>query len=667
MTSVTLFGYFPNETHPRCARPRNTDNAWAETEVSIYHCSEELAEKLDFIGTVRVNTTESDKSNTFKWIDVDVSNPLYNNLYGNHREFIELATPRLRYRGNVRTVSDASIVCDKVAFVTDIEGNWSYFLRWVENCEGLKLLGYRTDGSADLALLPGWKLVFGGDVCDKGPSKGVGGSVRVANSLLALKRQHPERVKLILGEHVHLIGRWARRRCSSCIPSRSHIQSAPEPARKRVLKLVLELKHVLPVRASGNRDINKLRFASELAPTRDNALDGSRDFDKLQAVRAPHYWVPEAKRITPVAYLRKLVATERGKDEADVTPDEILDANTSANRLRYILKETMGADGEFERRQNELRAIKRQRMQSELGDVSVSEEETVSSFVQSVKPGGFMLELIEHGHLASRIGSTLFVHGGLVFKSDAKDSKEEVVLGVVPGRPLVKEVDEWTRLLNEWKTKQLKEWKDKAWQAAMDRSDVAVNAQGGTDLIDYVVGTSRHPSVVMARHLDSNSMPKPLPDEVVKELATAKIKRVVIGHTPHGNAPTIIPCRSADNFVHLIMCDTSYSDSSKDDMRGEAVSTVVIEDQSTTVEGKLQDGREIEYKVSVGEADHSNKDGEHLYDRHIGQRVVKAGEEWFVKAKLHSGQYVLCQHAGFKVNYQDIEEAALQKLRHSPS
>ena len=53
-------------------------------------------------------------------------------------------------------------------------------------------MGLLPDGSANIELKDGWRLVFGGDVVDKGGV--VGGSIRVTTSLVVLKERYSERV-----------------------------------------------------------------------------------------------------------------------------------------------------------------------------------------------------------------------------------------------------------------------------------------------------------------------------------------------------------------------------------------------------------------------------------------------------------------------------------------
>lgn len=84
-----------------------------------------------------------------------------------------------------------------ITYVTDVEGNFEYFMRFVELSRGLRLVGVHDDGALDVELLDGWQFVFGGDSVDKGGA--IGGSVRVVRTLLRMKRKYPTRVTLILG------------------------------------------------------------------------------------------------------------------------------------------------------------------------------------------------------------------------------------------------------------------------------------------------------------------------------------------------------------------------------------------------------------------------------------------------------------------------------------
>lgn len=76
-----------------------------------------------------------------------------------------------------------------ISYVTDIEGNFDYWERFKRMSRVL------TKGpNGELQLQDNCHLVFGGDVCDRGP-----GDIRVTTDLVKLKDRYPDRVHLILG------------------------------------------------------------------------------------------------------------------------------------------------------------------------------------------------------------------------------------------------------------------------------------------------------------------------------------------------------------------------------------------------------------------------------------------------------------------------------------
>ena len=81
-----------------------------------------------------------------------------------------------------------------ISYVTDVEGNLSYFERWVALSPALSFSTSSGSSSRSLVLAAGYGVVFGGDLFDKGP-----GDMRVAKLLCDLKERHPSRVWLLLG------------------------------------------------------------------------------------------------------------------------------------------------------------------------------------------------------------------------------------------------------------------------------------------------------------------------------------------------------------------------------------------------------------------------------------------------------------------------------------
>ena len=367
-----------------------------------------------------------------------------------------------------------------VAYFTDVEGNWEYLASFVAQSEALKRDGDNEDGSMRLQLNDGWRIVFGGDSCDKGGV--VGGSVRVVRTLVRLKKEYPDRVTLLLG----------------------------------------------------NRDLNKMRITSELAD--EEELECAH----LNEIPGP-YWVPEKNRVSPKMYLELLASKELASKgapaEAPPPTAEQLDAqlwkyNTPWNRLCWMLKDTMGSAGEEERRRNELELLHPQ-------EGTPTDDRVVASFVESVQEGGFMREYIKLGQLAEVIDGTLFVHGGLVGTGWAGGATD--CLGFVPGQnQRIDDVQEWVKALNEWKEKQVDEWENQPkWSVRPEKPSYDAGKRGGNELMNYCVNGSP-PSVVVGRHLEPEGMPRPLEPALCSKLRACGVYRMVLGHTPHGNCPTMI-------------------------------------------------------------------------------------------------------------------------------
>lgn len=420
---------------------------------------------------------------------------------------------------SVTDVMMSLMAVENVAYVTDIEGNFEYLTKYIELSAGLTLQAVdATDGSLVVELHEGWRFIFGGDSVDKGGA--VGGSIRVVRTLLRLKRAYPERVSLILG----------------------------------------------------NRDLNKMRFTSELA-----------DAEMANWATVPGApWVTESKRVSPRLHLARLVAKERAIDEAAVDEAMLAEANTLSERIRWMLKETMGSDGEYERRRAELSLL--------AGGAGVPDDAVAASFLDSARPGGFMHELIREGQLAEFVSGTLYVHGGLLgrFGEGTTDC-----FGDVPGRSerIVSDARAWVDELNAWKDRMVDEWRERPeWQQPSPTTvaEYDTNERGGAALMRY--GTvGQEPSVVLGRHLLPDSMPAPLPDALVATLNAAGVRRLVLGHTPHGDCPTIIrnrgkPVGAAEGeapYVEVIMADTSYSDMCESPPRCRASSSSFLSPSAT--------------------------------------------------------------------------------------
>ena len=211
-----------------------------------------------------------------------------------------------------------------------------------------------------------------------------------------------------------------------------------------------------------NRDINKLRLPGELSPA------CIADPSTLTNPAFP-YWLPADKRVTPLDFLRGNPPENGGS------------ANTAANRLRWMLKDTMGADGAFGRRRQEL-AILRGCSAEEVGD-----DDVVESYRDECDPakpeGNFMLQYLQEGALGCVFGRALFVHGGL----------DAATVGTVPaaaGKEL--RVRAWVKKLNAWAQSQIAEFVGDPYSYAQPGLGYAEHggpaaARMGSALTDYGV------------------------------------------------------------------------------------------------------------------------------------------------------------------------------------
>jgi hypothetical protein len=406
--------------------------------------------------------------------------------------------------------------------------------------------------------------------------------------------------------------------------------------------------------------VNKIRISSEI---------NVNELDLLDTLPGPP-WVPAAKSISPKMHLQSLIAKSKSIPREEVTEAMLKAENTLSNRLRWMLTETMGSDGDFERRQEELARCKK------CPQEEITDEEVVESFVRSVQPGGCILELLELGVLGIVLGDTLFVHGGLIGSFMLNGESVHSCLGYVPNeRTVYNDVHMWVKKLNEWKEVQLREWQaSPTWTTGPQyflqqcglpddlssslssllpstmastsceqfpsKAKQETRKRGGEELISYVVPGSK-PSVILGRHLTSKGMPEQMPTEMQQRLQRGVVHRVVLGHTPHGHSPTVIAPASSElgEGVLVVMGDTSFSDMSVKDNRGIAVSHIGISldipkvyaslppapctRSSVTVNGVLTTRSWIYYEIKRGDAPPLSNQAADIGDELVGAVVTE--------------------------------------------
>lgn len=437
-----------------------------------------------------------------------------------------------------------------VSFVTDLEGDLSHFRRFVR---ASRVVAFRDAAESVLTFRtgPGEEgfFVHGGDLFDRGP-----GDVRLSRMLCDFKDRHPEHVFLLLG----------------------------------------------------NRDINKMRFSSEL------------NLDVAPAACFRAWW-----------------------DDKAPSYAEYLDAgrltDSVEQRLRWMLQHTLGCPHTFELRRTEL---------SELSGGAVSDADVVQSFLDGVlREDGFYYAYLQRGQLALKLGDALFVHGatdprGLGWVPDLSvafvaNAPEDVKGTEVP------DLDEWVRQLNAFKTRALSEWRGDGLRWRNGR-------RGGDALLMYQNKQAcQNRTVCVSNFVDGKNMPleeaflgggksrvsqyelrvNPVDPKAWEYLRRGGVRRVFVGHTPAGNACAVL--RTEDGR-EVVTADLNYATPAGD--RGENLCEVLLEGDRTQLRGEWE-GASHPYSCYVDEAP-------------IGTQVLYDGQRYWCKLRLNDGRLLLSRGAG---------------------
>lgn len=425
----------------------------------------------------------------------------------------------------------------------------------------------------------------------------------------------------------------------------------------------------------GNRDVNKMRIPVEL---------------HVKYLEAPGkcYWInadPEQK------------------------------PQSAAERLKWILAKTMGSPGGFNYRRDELAAMGRPH-----GD-----EDVVESFFDLLVPEGKLMKYLKYGKISVAIGDALFCHGGIngnnigwVPPRGPKATTHAAGEPAALGGTKVTDFKEWLNVLNEHVEDEVKDFIDRApvylrelstykdsadvpehWAAVGSYSHPQPGSRLGFLGMAITEDKVNNPSVIYSSYMD-RGMPVAVDEGVANTILGSGFKRIIVGHQPHGDAPTPIERHG----LQIIMGDTSYSANTlwtfttpgakeetwakasdellsepaleltgvptpKDNSRGIAVSEVVIafDESSPTVgesvsrvfcHGTLSDGST--YSFEQPEAGEQNK--------YLGK--MNASNSWMVKASnvtVKNGPlagtddaYLMCRGEGFNFKNKFVASADIE-------
>lgn len=341
----------------------------------------------------------------------------------------------------------------------------------------------------------------------------------------------------------------------------------------------------------GRRVLRTLLDAKERSPDRVVLLAGNRDINKLR--------------------LRRELAGHPPRR----TPPEVARA-PRGELLRWIFANTMGARDAFAMRAAELAS-------TNASTSAPSDDEVVESFVADVARDGLLTRYLARCQLAFRSDETLLVHGAVTDES----------LGVVPGRAAIDGVDAWIEALNRWYDESVD-----AYRSARDDDAYAA-------LVAYqapIPGTRQNqPSVVYGRLADATNNPHLPSPTVIARLRASGVARLVVGHTPCGDAPAIL----RDEGFELVCADNSYG-------RLESGSRIVVRGRELAIAGRarLDDGRDVDVRADLSLDDAGP----------IGARDTRSGH--LVACTTADGAYLYRGLDGFRVE-QTVEPIEAARAR----
>lgn len=359
------------------------------------------------------------------------------------------------------------------------------------------------------------------------------------------------------------------------------------------------------------RVVRTLLAARERQPEQVVLLGGNRDLNKLRLARELDGFPPK-----------------RAPDDVRGLP--------RAQLLKWIFANTMGAADAFEHRRAELKAEGR----------AHEDEDVAQSYLDDLAPGGELARYLDACQLTWRSGSTLFVHGGIA----------QEALTVVPGyqaTDIAKFDDEqWRARLDAFYSKQL--------QAFRARAIEQDGKPAWEDAVLYQAprkGMKLNPgSVVYGRMGDELNNPALPSLATIAAVQRCGIRRVVVGHTPSGDSPSIVRSGATKEPFEVIIADNSRS-------RVETASRMIIRDDHVDITARCvldDDAGVVEVKQTLELADRSTP---------IGRRLPGDGARpgGLVKSQ-HDGRWLVFRYEPGWLCVQKLvdELGALEDPPHEP-
>ena len=413
---------------------------------------------------------------------------------------------------------------------------------------------------------------------------------------------------------------------------------------------------------------SKLRFTAELS-----AEDMARD---LTEILPPHWDKLAPSKLEFLQGKQKQLQQEQG---ISVTLDEL---NTRVNRLKYMLKHTLGCPDTFQFRRQELAILQ------DVSESIIDDEAVVDSFLFEVAdPEGSLRQYMEVADVAVVLGHTLFCHGAVDANTmkyvPRDDSKFENPNNKPPPGAMIDNVYDWTQALNRYLKKGLEDHQQRPlWnkerttrggeslmalqnRPAMWGRSIVCNCYGDGGCIstdhanqvrmdpERVAQEATNPLVFEAISSD------PLDTTVANWLQAHGIQRVVVGHKPTGDCPAVLS--ATYHGVEIVSADTSYSDASSEDNRGNAVAMVElvgssIKDNCLELRGSLHNNQPY---ASIFPRLHEGKVDTTIGDANLGSRIQHQNQDYWIKVATQDS-YLLARGKGRHVEHLMVEKSDIQ-------
>lgn len=335
-----------------------------------------------------------------------------------------------------------------------------------------------------------------------------------------------------------------------------------------VIRQLLSLHRRYPNRVHflmGNRDINKLRIADELG----NCITENKRLPMHKGV----YWL----RGTGL----------RGDPEKYADADGA--SETAAERLKWMLRGTMGSPDAFELRRQELykeqnaivngeSAFPEQDHILDSGElkeqISISDDEVVKSYTQScVGQNSLMSEYLSNAKLMIRFGPVLFMHGALPSIEGRSFPLPWLEKKSPDDKIQHQTLTEWVDDLNKFASDQITSWKhhcnntihqyhdgdDNFWATNGGYNNTAPGGKMFGNLLQYGMNTlpdrSKNETVVYNSWMNDGMPRIDLNSMVEKVFDQEGLQLILSGHQPVGDAPWPIQLQNG----WILPCDTSFS------------------------------------------------------------------------------------------------------------